>query len=68
MQKAIAWWEGANDQEKERPPIYMEYEQPYYKVRAGNFTSRGAAERLADRLERTFAGAFVVPSMVEARR
>jgi len=65
MQKAITWWEDQTDRHAERPPIYMEYEQPYYKVRAGNFRTRAAAAKMVDSLGRVFAGAFVVPSLIE---
>lgn len=65
MQRAISWWEDQSDRTEARPPIYMEYEQPYYKVRVGNFRSRDAAARTAGRLGRVFAGAFVVPSFIE---
>lgn len=68
MQRAISWWEDQNDRPAARPPIYMEYEQPYYKVRAGNFASKDAASRMAEKLGRVFAGAFVVPSLVESGR
>jgi len=67
MQQAITWWEDNGDRREAKPPIYMEYEQPYYKVRAGNFKSRDAASRMATKIDRVFAGAFVVPSMIETR-
>lgn len=67
MQRAITWWEDQNDRVAARPPIYIEYEQPYYKVRVGNFRSRDAAARMAGKIEQVFAGAFVVPSLIEAR-
>jgi hypothetical protein len=65
MQKAITWWEDQSDRKTARPPVYIEYEQPYYKVRAGNFRSRDAASRMAGKIGHVFAGAFVVPSLVE---
>lgn len=68
MQKAITWWEDRTDRPTDRPPIYMEYEQPYYKVRFGNFRTRGAAARMVNSIERVFAGAFVVPSLIERGR
>ena len=66
MQKAITWWEDQSDRKTARPPVYIEYEQPYYKVRAGNFRSRDAAARMAGKLSRDFSGAFVVPSLIES--
>lgn len=66
MQKAITWWENRSDRRTARPPIYIEYEQPYYKVRVGNFTSRAAASKMVGPLGRVFAGAFVVPSLIES--
>ncbi|MGA7303873.1 MAG: SPOR domain-containing protein [Rhodothermales bacterium] len=68
MQKAITWWEDRTDRKEARPPIYMEYEQPYYKVRAGNFKSKAAASKMAGSLSRVFAGAFIVPSLIESGR
>ena len=68
MQKAISWWENQSDTKTARPPVYIEYEQPYYKVRAGNFRSRDAAARMAGKFGRDFAGAFVVPSPIESGR
>jgi hypothetical protein len=64
-QRAIDWWESNRyDENLDQPPIYVEYEQPYYKVRLGDYQSREAAARDADKVARTFRGAFVVPAIV----
>jgi hypothetical protein len=45
--------------------FYLEYDQPTYKIRAGNFRTRFAAERFLDQLtEKGFPGAWVVPEKV----
>jgi len=67
MQQAISWWENNGDRREAKPPIYMAYEQPYYKVRAGNFRSRDSASKMASKIDQIFSGAFVVPSMIETR-
>jgi hypothetical protein len=66
--RAIEWWEqNRNTENLEQPPIYVEYEQPYYKVRLGDYQSREAAAGDADKVSRTFRGAFVVPAIVNVR-
>lgn len=45
--------------------FYLQYDQPTYKIRAGNFVSRFEAERFRGMIaERGFAGAWVVPERV----
>ena len=45
--------------------IYIVYDAPYYKVRAGNFTDRPAANQLMNRLVRLgYKQAWVVPDKV----
>ena len=66
--RAIDWWErNRYDENLEQPPIYVEYEQPYYKVRLGDYRSREAAASDAKKVSRTFRGAFVVPAIVNTR-
>jgi hypothetical protein len=45
-------------------PTYVVYMQPYYRVRIGNFTSRGDAQRALAAIERQFPGSFIVPDTV----
>ncbi|MBZ0263158.1 SPOR domain-containing protein [bacterium] len=44
--------------------VYIHYQSPSYKVRAGDFTSRSQADALLDSARVIFPGAWVVPSRV----
>lgn len=45
--------------------FYLEYDQPTFKIRAGNFLTRFEAERFRSQIaERGFSGAWVVPARV----
>ena len=45
--------------------FYLQYDQPTYKIRAGNFLIRFDAERFRDQVsEKGFPGAWVVPERV----
>ena len=69
LQRAIEWWEDhRSGQSSGDPPIYVEYEQPFFKVRIGNYTSRTKANSDASSLSRAFQGAFVVPAIVHQVR
>lgn len=48
-------------------PTYVVYRQPYYRVRVGNFASRGDAERALGVIEAQFPGSFIVPDTVTIR-
>lgn len=68
LQETIEWWNlTREDEDPSVAPIYMDWEQPYWKIRVGNFTSRQAANRLLTEVRKQFEGAFVVPSEVEVR-
>lgn len=69
LRRAINWWEvsGASDEDRDYLPVYLEYEQPYYKVRLGDYRDRERAASDADRLARIFRGAFVVPAWVNSQ-
>jgi hypothetical protein len=68
LQRAIAWWERNRDSSPDvPPPIYVDYEQPFFKVRLGDYRSRAAAAFDADRLATTFRGAFVVQARINLR-
>ncbi len=45
-------------------PIYLDYEQPNYKVRMGNFVSREEAKEFTPHLEGSFKGYFIAPSRI----
>ncbi|MFV1979523.1 MAG: SPOR domain-containing protein [Rhodothermia bacterium] len=65
LQRAIAWWERYRGSlSSDPPPIYVDYEQPFFKVRLGDYRSRTAATADAEKLARTFRGAFVVPATI----
>jgi hypothetical protein len=45
--------------------FYLEYDQPSFKIRAGNFLTRFEAERFRSQIaDRGFSGAWVVPARV----
>lgn len=46
-------------------PVYVEWDEPWYKVRVGDFTDRGEADRLRLRLvEMGFGEAWTVPASI----
>lgn len=66
---AKSWWR--TDGRADNPgvfgsdlPTYVVYLQPYYRVRIGDFTSRGDAQRALSAIERQFPGSFIVPDTV----
>jgi hypothetical protein len=70
LERAIAWWEryrADGAPADQQAPIYVEYEQPYFKLRLGDYRSRMDAASDADRLARTFSGAFVVPATINLK-
>lgn len=48
--------------------IYSLYKQPYYRVRMGDYLTRGRAQTLLNALKSTFPGALVVPDVIQVRR
>ena len=46
--------------------LYTNYEQPFYKVRAGNFMTRLEAQRFLARVREHFPDAFIVPTTIES--
>ncbi|MBX3102541.1 MAG: SPOR domain-containing protein [Bacteroidetes bacterium] len=63
--------EGANNAQfdflelRVQEPVYMQYEAPNFKVRAGNFETESEALSFARYLQKHFAGAYVVPCEIE---
>lgn len=49
-------------------PVYNIYQQPYYRVRLGNFETREEAEIALTQIKRRFSRAFVVPDQVRIVR
>ena len=52
--------------EKEFPDIapYLVYEQPYFKVRVGDYKTRLEAEKWNNTIGKKFGGSFVVPDEI----
>ena len=48
--------------------VYSLFRAPYYRVRVGDFETRGAAEPLSAAIGRRFDGALIVPDRVQIRR
>jgi hypothetical protein len=63
------WWGEIQDEApgelfRDKPPIVIEYSQPYYRVRFGAFADRDAAEKALDFVRKEYDGAFVAQSTV----
>ncbi len=43
---------------------YFIYQQPYYKLRIGDFQSRLDAQKFLDKISNVFQGAFIVPDKI----
>ncbi len=67
---AVAWWNrSAADLGLLRTPeVYTVYRAPFYRVRVGNFQTRGDAQRIQAALNSAFNGAFLVQDRVTVRR
>lgn len=69
-----AWWRELPDDE--RPPALaaselapeVVWQQPYYRVRIGQFTERSAAEPALSAVRAAFDDAFIVPVRLPAAR
>lgn len=71
LQQAIAWWTETQVADAENPeqeessiPVYQDWEQPYWKIRIGNFRARQEATGILSEVRREFPGAFIVPTQV----
>jgi SPOR domain len=71
VQEVIEWW---REQQALRPndplfrgelPVHNIYQQPYYRVRVGDFTSRSAAESLLSLVKDDYPRAFIVVDSIE---
>lgn len=47
--------------------VYLLYQEPYFKVRLGNFRNRGDADPELQQLQKQFPGCFAVPSPIEPK-
>ncbi len=45
-------------------PVYIFFEQPYFKVKVGNFTSRKSAQRLLYLIKEDFPRAFIIEDRI----
>lgn len=70
VNQAVAWWNRSAAQYSlnRTPEVYTVYRAPYYRVRVGNFRTRGDAQRLQSALGAQFNGAFIVQDRVTVRR
>jgi hypothetical protein len=46
-------------------PAYFDYQQPYFKIRVGNFRTKLEAYRLLQEILLDFPGAFIVQDDIE---
>lgn len=47
--------------------VYLLYQEPYFKVRLGNFRDRDEADSELQQLAKQFPGSFVIPSAIEPK-
>jgi hypothetical protein len=45
-------------------PAYLEYEEPYYRVRVGNCRTRLEAIKIKNQISENFPGAYLVPEVI----
>ncbi len=68
FQQALSWTQESDDEEtepvEEKHEVYLQWDQPYWKVRLGDFVTRKAAESVIEEVRNTFQGAFIVPAIV----
>lgn len=50
---------------KKDVPSYLDYQQPYFKIRVGNFRTRLDAYRFLQEISGEFPGAFIVADEIE---
>jgi hypothetical protein len=67
------WWaavepDAPTDVFRSKPPIVIEYSQPYYRVRIGAFAEREVAADALEFVRKKYSGAFVARSTVTVVR
>lgn len=70
--EARRWWrnEGSSAYRGAFPselPTYVVYQQPYYRLRIGDFATRQDAQQALAAIEGRYPGAFIVPDTVTLR-
>jgi hypothetical protein len=50
-----------------RESCYVIYEQPYYKLRVGDYTNRFEATDMLNQMLSTYTGAFIVKDKVKIK-
>jgi len=74
--QAVRWWAEGREQgrlgllppsEDGISPIYQEYNEPYWRVRIGDFVERDAAEELMPMVRAHFGNVFIAPAQIPAR-
>ncbi len=77
MESAVAWWRQqlrlgtlaeVYPGDPSPPPVYLDFRQPYYRVRVGNFSSRSEAQTVLQLIETRFPDAFIAPDTVTLTR
>ncbi len=47
--------------------VYLFYQEPYFKIRFGNFRSQSDADDYQKQLDKLYPGVFVIPSPIEPK-
>ena len=77
VENAVAWWRqqvqfgtlaDVYSGNLSPPPVYLDFRQPYYRVRMGNFSTRSEAQAVLQLIETQFPDAFIAPDTVTLRR
>ncbi|MCY4223600.1 MAG: hypothetical protein OXF06_02080 [Bacteroidetes bacterium] len=76
FEEALVWWESFDadsslrdiyTQIEPKPPVYLDFRPPYYRLRIGNFLNRSDAEDLLGIIQRNYEGAFIAPGTILIR-
>jgi hypothetical protein len=77
VEAAVAWWrqqvrlgalDGVYPGDPSTPPVYLDFRQPYYRIRVGNFSTRAEARAFLRLIETEFPDAFIAPDTVTLTR
>ncbi len=73
-ERVAAWWKTLPASRRPKglgdggPAVYIDWRQPYYRVRIGDFASRDEAERARVALTSRYPNAIIVPDTVTVIR